>query len=287
MKKGIIGIFASIIILFNSCDKIDGPYAASGGPIDTVSQDSAVRRVLLEEYTGHTCVACPLAHSEALRLQNQYGDRIVVLSIHSGDFAKPKVTPNNSFNYDFRTTTGNDISIASNILGSTGNTLEAFPKGIINRSPNSAGFSILDWSNWEVAINDQLALPVEASLKISNSFNVSDSTITSTVDIKAISKLVDPVSICMYVVEDSIVNWQKNGNVDVQFYTHRHVLRGSLNGSFGQSQGAMTAGQTKTKTFSAKLMRSDANPNQVYIYAVLVNDITKEVIQVEEKKLLN
>ncbi len=284
MKKIILIVFSAIAIFFNSCDKIDGPYGVSSGPVDTVSQDSAVRRVLLEEYTGHTCVACPLAHAEALRLQNEFGDRIVVMSIHSGDFAKPKVTPNNSFNYDFRTTTGNDISTGSNILNG-GVTLVPFPKGVINRSPNSVGNSILDWGNWETAITEDLAAPADASLKITNTFNASDSTITSKVDIKAINALTDPVSISLYVVEDSIVNWQKNGASDVQFYTHRHVLRGSLNGSFGTLQGTMTAGQTISKTYSAKFMRPEMKINQVYIYAVLVNDNTKKVIQVEEKKL--
>ncbi len=272
-------VFASSALLFNSCDKIDSPYGVVG-TIDTTSQDSIVRNILLEDFTGHTCVACPQAHAEALRLQGQFGSRLVVLSIHSGFFAKPQPHPNGSFAYDFRTPVGDDITTAFGI-GST------YPKGIINRSIIGGGTIDLDWPTWEPAITDQLTKVADASLKITNSFNATDSTVSSTIDIKAINALTDPVSICVFVVEDSIVNWQKDGTVDVQFYIHRHVLRGSLNGSFGQSQGAMTAGQLLSRTYSAKLMRNDINPTQVYIYAILINDNTKEVLQVEEKKLIN
>ena len=279
MKKIILIVFASAAFLFNSCDKIESPYGIVS-TVDTTSQDSIVRNILLEDFTGHTCVACPSAHAEALRLQGQFGNRLVVLSIHSGFFAKPQPHANGSFAYDFRTPVGDDITTAFGI-GST------YPKGIINRTIIGGGTIDLDWPSWEPAITAQLSKVANASLKINNSFNASDSTVTSTIDIRAINALTDPVSICVFVVEDSIVNWQKDGTLDVQFYTHRHVLRGSLNGSFGQSQGTMSAGQLLSKTYSAKLMRADINPSQVYMYAILINDNTKEVIQVEEKKLIN
>ncbi len=63
-------------------------------------------------------------------------------------------------------------------------------------------------------------------------------------------------------------------------------MRGSLNGSWGETLGNLNAGQENNKTYSAALPKPDIKPEQVYIYAILYNETTKEVIQVEEKKLL-
>src|SRR3954466_14723253 len=105
MKKIILSVFASAVIFFNSCDKIDGPYSEPV-TIDT-SSGTAVRKVLIEEYTGHTCIGCPSAHAEGERLQSLNGNRVIIMAIHSGPFAKPSPHVDHSYEYDFRTQEGN------------------------------------------------------------------------------------------------------------------------------------------------------------------------------------
>ena len=105
--------------------------------------------------------------------------------------------------------------------------------------------------------------------------------------LQMVNDYVNPISLAVYFAEDSIVAPQKNGSIDVLDYIHRHVLRGSFTGAFGETIGnSAAAGQELNRTYSTKLTPTNSNVNQVYIYAILFDNVTREVIQVEEKKLI-
>ena len=44
------------------------------------------RSVLIEDFTGQRCVNCPTATEEIEKLQEQYGDAVIAVGIHSGPF---------------------------------------------------------------------------------------------------------------------------------------------------------------------------------------------------------
>ena len=97
-----------------------------------------VKKVLLEDYTGHTCVNCPKAAVTARTLKEQYGEALVVMAVHAGWFAKPAGSP---FGYDFRTAAGDSWDTYFGI-GQVGN-----PNGMVNRK-YTAGTPILSPSAW-------------------------------------------------------------------------------------------------------------------------------------------
>jgi hypothetical protein len=271
-----------IIILFSGCDKVEGPYGVSNstGGSDTITGDTILRKVLLEDYTGHTCQACPLAHVEAKRLHDIFGDRVVVLGIHAGFFAKPSNAP---FTADYRN------PISTEIATDFGAINLPFPKGMVNRlyNPVSNSTRIFDYIDWETSVDTILQRAADAGLKITTSFNSADSTMTATVATTIVNDFNSPVNLAVYFAEDSIISPQKNGTVNELNYVHRHVLRGAFNGTYGEQLGAtVSSGQTFNKTYSTKLTPTTAVPSKVSVYAVLFNNITKEVIQVEEKKLI-
>jgi hypothetical protein len=276
-----------IAIMLNGCDNIDAPYGVN--TIDTSSGgNNVVSKVLLEDYTGHACNTCPLAHAEALRLSNLFGDRLVVMSIHtSSTFAKPLVTPDNSFNYDFRTTTGNDIATSFSVISGTGAALTPFPQGIIDRAPDPSGNTIIGWGLWEAAVSARLDKEVEAGLQISLNYDSLTRKVNASVTISAVKEIASPASLAVYLTEDSVVNWQKNGAVNDPNYIHRHVLRGCLTtNSIGESVGVFTAGESKVKSYSNyTLPLADINARKVSVIAVLSDGTSRQVIQVEDKKL--
>jgi hypothetical protein len=287
MKTKSVLFVALIASIFSSCDVVDGPY---GVPINNGGADTNTvsNKVLVEDFTGHTCVFCPDAHREAERLQAIYGKRILVLGNHSGFFANPKVTsggvpiyPDSSFSYDFRNPISTAISTDFGIIAL------GYPKGMINRSKDNSNNLIIEWSAWEAAIDKALAKPVLAGLEMTTTYDAGSKNISCSVVTEVLQDMADNLQLAMYVVEDSIVNWQKDGSVNERNYIHRHVLRGSLNGAYGIDLGAGLLEGTKiTKTASATLSPADANPTHVSIYAVLTNAVTKEVIQVEEQKII-
>jgi hypothetical protein len=88
MKNRLPAILA-LAVFISGCDEITGlkrqPVVTSPPP-----GDSVVKKVLVEDYTGHTCGNCPAA----ARMLNDtikplYGDRLIVLGIHAGYFAEP------------------------------------------------------------------------------------------------------------------------------------------------------------------------------------------------------
>ena len=77
MKKIQFTLLLFVITILTACDKIEGPYGVKGVPI------IGDQKVLLEDFTGHTCQACPNAHREGKRLRDIYDERLVVLAVHA------------------------------------------------------------------------------------------------------------------------------------------------------------------------------------------------------------
>lgn len=272
------GLFLMSVV---ACDEIEGPYGVSsgGGNIDTT--EDVVRKVLIDDFTGHTCQACPNAHREAKRLQNLLGEQLVVLAVHADFWADPYPSGAPYFTYDFRNPTSTQIATDFNVIG------QPFPKGMVNRMINTSTNTqlILDWANWEPKVSEWLAIPADAGIEITPTYNETNRAISAEVKVKVIKALTDPVSLAVYFTEDSILQWQKDGSTNVQNYVHNHVLRGSLNGVYGESLGAQAAGAEITRTYSGTLIPNDAVADKVHLVAILMNETTKEVIQVEEVEL--
>ena len=97
-----IFIFSSIIAFaIFSCDKVDNAYPAqtyTGGldptlypgnitdyVVPTFSPNTNTNRnVLIEDFTGHTCIFCPDAAAEAHNLETANPGRVFTSTLHTG-----------------------------------------------------------------------------------------------------------------------------------------------------------------------------------------------------------
>lgn len=280
MKKIQFTLFLFVITLIVACDKIEGPYGVtnSGGPI---GGDSIVQKVLLEDFTGHTCQACPNAHREGKRLHDIYDERLVILAVHADFWAAPYPPNAPYFTYDFRNSISTQIATDFNVIG------QPFPKGMVQRmlSPGTSAQLVLDWAGWESKIDQWINNTAKAGLEITPAYNSGTNTMSAEVKVKVVSDITDGAYLAVYFSEDSIVKWQKDGSINDSTYVHNHVLRGSFNGMLGEDLGVIAAGDEIIKNYSTALIPSDAVANRVYLIAILTNSLTKEVIQVEEVKL--
>lgn len=263
---------------FVACDKIEPPYKqGSDGP--AVEQ---TRKVLLEDYTGHTCVNCPTAAKKAVELVNLYEGKLILMAIHAGYFAEPKAAP---FNNDYRTEAGNawDTFFGMSAAGN--------PIGMVNRQKTQGVYTVEngDWGSSVAAIIEDKA---SIQLEIVTDYNATNRSLK--VDLQAkITQTLDPaLKIIACVVEDSIVSAQRNndtslGGATITDYVHRHVLRESLNGSWGEDlamAGQSTTGAEFTKSYTNSLS-SIYNVSHVSIIAFVYNADTYEILQVEEKHI--
>jgi hypothetical protein len=294
-----ITLFSIIsIIAFQSCDKIEPPYREQVN-VDTSCSftpvsGGAYRKVLAEEFTGHLCGNCPPASiylSDTLK--PRYGDSLVVIAIHAKSFADvcptafacPGTQPAGSFTSDYRCDAGENWYTLYN-------TSAVNPIFMVNRiSWTPTTITHLKQKNQLVtAISSQLLTLATARLRIQNSFEDSSRKLRSCIETKFLAYLTGTFKLQVVLTEDSIIDWQlwygHNPSEDVPDYIFHHVLRTSLNTSFGAAlvSGTIASDSTLVTGYNY-VIPQNWNADQCHVVAFVYNDATKEVIQVEESKV--
>lgn len=287
--KNLFLIAIITLSLFSSCDVLEGPFDEKVA-IDTTAGPK--RKILLEDFTGHTCGNCPCAAKEAIRLDSIYEGRIIVVATHVGFFAEP-YPGGSKFRADYRTTAGNEINDYFQIDA------QGLPQGMINRAPYN-NVKILSATAWSSAVapyilDTAVANHPDATITMNATYNSANRAANITVNSSYLKEGNSNHQLVVYVVEDSIINWQKFyascGGVDkdVQNYVHRHVLRTSITSTWGDvlySAGSVIPiGTSINKTYSYTLDPT-WNEEHIYIVAFIQDNNTREVVQVEEIKLL-
>jgi len=257
-------MLAGFGLLAAACDTVekDDYKTDYTGPI------SSERKVLLEDYTGVRCVNCPTAAAEIERLQEFYGDNIIVVGVYP--MQPTGLTQPWDPNRDLRS------SVAQ--TWATEFAIEQFPNGMVNRQ------EVIGYQEWGGAIAEVISGGINY-VDLSLTANMStDSTIAVSVEGSFVENYEadGAVNLITMVLEDSIVAPQTtptgvNGN-----YVHNHVLRAVLGPEWG-SQVASEA-PTRGTTFSTSLsgtVDKAWRTNKLSVVAAVVNANSREVIQVE------
>lgn len=275
--------------VFTTCDKIDPPYSQAIVPPDTNHVDSVViRKILVEDYTGHLCGNCPAA---GVFLNDQlkpiYNNSLVVISVHAGFFAGPCPNstaclstphPAGSFTTDFNSAPG---TVWNTFFGISGN-----PKGMVNRIDYPSSTHSKGYQAWAPAIDAQVNDTPKIKMTITNNFNSASNSVNVSVVSDFLENLTGNHLLQVVITEDSLTDWQLwygNTPETVDNYLHRHVLRDGLNTTWGETivTGSVNAGVSVTKNYNYTI-NSAWNVNHCNIVAFIYDATTYEVIQVEE-----
>lgn len=270
------GFAVLLTILAAACDLIEPPFKQQAGQSGT-----ADRKVLLEDYTGHTCVNCPTAAMLSQNLKNLYGDRLIVMAVHAGYFARPQSAP---FNADYRSQAGEAWDQFFNI-SANGN-----PNALINRLKNNT-FWHFPPGNWATKVAEAMESEAAAKIELSANYNTTSRKLDITAKTTFLTALQGNFKLQVCLVEDSLVSAQRNNDPNagptpvIAEYVHRHVLREAVNGIWGdQILSNPQAGNSATKTYQLTLPA--AYKHQHCSVVVFVYDAeTYEVLQVEDKHL--
>jgi len=285
-------LISACLIFISGCDVIEAPYLdpefLAQLPADEKclleSQEEAAfpdgyspqKMVLLEEMTGHKCGNCPRASEVAYDLYNNvFKEQIVFLSIHAGPLAS--FSPNDpKYNTNFKTPAGDELY--SNL-----NDVSAVPFGMVDRVLTGN-----DQSQWQGYVTDRLQEAPTAGIRIFNCYDpAADSLQLGTViDLVYPNEANSQQRLSVYLVENEIVSYQKdysapNGSPDIPDYKHHYVLRGAVNGTWGQpvSSGMIEAGGRFTQSYSYSV-EQDFDAEHCYIVAFVYDEGTNEVGQV-------
>lgn len=288
-------LFALIALTYFSCDKIEGPTRDSISIDTTCSFDednsAPVKKVLVEDYTGFLCGNCPAGGiflNDSLR--PTYGDNMIVVSVHAGYFsipcgisggACPGTQPAGSFLTNYATTTGTDWD---NFFG---NSAAGNPNALINRIDYNTGQQVKYPASWSTAIQAQSVVAPEVRIRLKNIYDPATRNLKTCIESKFLNASTDNYKLQVVLTEDSIIDWQlwysHSPDEFEENYIHRHLLRTSMNGSFGTviNNAPIASGETFVTGFNF-VLDNGWNENHCNVVAFIYDAATYRVIQVEE-----
>ncbi|MEI8138218.1 MAG: Omp28 family outer membrane lipoprotein [Bacteroidota bacterium] len=276
MKKLILLFIVSLIIGLASCDKVTNPIQTSG-----VKTNS--RKILLEDYTGHQCGNCPNAARVADQLEVKYGDKLIVLAVHAGFFTKL----NAEFVTSYTCQAGNDWDAAT---GGFGISAGGNPNGMVNRKNYADNGLIQKETKWATTISLASDDVEFCDLFLSTTYDATSRKLNTNVKTKFKRSYPNNTKLCVVFAEDSIIGKQKDytKNPDVvDDYEFKHMLRGSINGSWGANLKSTPIKYNDSVLVSYPNFDLDVKfkDKNISIIAFVYDAITKEVLQVEKVKI--
>lgn len=296
MKNMIRIVFSFMIaaFLFASCDEIEQPYLRDGNVIidtsacpvpDFPALPNPVQKVLLEDFTGHTCVNCPGAAEIAHDLIEQHGGNLILMTIHAGWFAQTGDAP-----YDTDLTCEDGTAIDNFFeVGLQGN-----PNGMINRMGYDQEH-VIGPANWASKVDEGLAETPVIILQLITEYDSTERKLCTHARASFLEEMQEDLNIAVFITESGIISAQKNNDPlvgptpDILDYEHSHVLRDGIAGAWGN---ALTGADTTTAT-GHQIIRSwpytistdwVAENCQVVVYVYRTNDYS--IVQVEEAKVV-
>lgn len=267
--KNILGILLVAGSLAQSgCDKI-----ASGDRLIAVETVASDHTILLTEFTGWQCLNCPKAAAAAKKLMDEYEGKVMVVGMHSY---------NNSFNEpgtigpDFRT---EEALAYSEYFG-----VSSLPVGTINQKVFN-GNILQDYTAWIACAQQEIQVDPDFMLRLSctqSEYNARVLQIETTVTrLGELTGLADnpALKLQIWVTESNIIAPQilPNGQIN-NTYVHNHVLRGAINGTWGESIDLIYE-KEMVKTQISYRLDSAWKPENCSIIAFVYRDDTKAVLQ--------
>jgi len=278
----------SLALGFAGCDVVEEPDNPVPGVVNEcegMGNGAGFRRVLLEDLTGFRCPNCPAAADVAKQLKTVYCEDLVLGGVHcTSTFASPTTTPPDPLSSDFRTPAGEAYVSAFSPPG--------LPNGLVSRREFD-GSQVVGDDNWSSAVADILGQPAQFEITFQQvSYDTGTETLDLQVKVDALADTTGEHNVVVYLLEDDVIEGQEDNRVPggvVYPYTHDHVLRDNINGTWGTQAftGTITAGQTTTLTFNDYVLAANIlEPTNCSLVAYIYRVDNDEVMQVSERHLV-
>lgn len=272
MKNNFYLLLISTVLF--SCDKINEPFIEkvnNGNDSNTI-----VQKILIEDYTGHMCGNCPRAHEVLASLEDMYGVKIISFGIHSGSFA----ATNTSYPEDFTTTEGDDLTSYFGV--------SQYPIGMVNRTAYNSQ-KLIGKDDWATVVASLINQTPKMGIEITNTYNSASMNLQSVAEIEFLEDITDQLKVCFFITEDSIVAPQTDYSMSptkIDNYLHRHILRGSMNGAFGDNLPSSSYSNGSTVTINKTItLNSGWNAAYCNVVVFVYRESDEVVLQAEEKSV--
>ena len=260
-------------VLLAACEVI--PVSEREEVIFTPTDPSAVvRSSLLIEYSGWQCVNCPTAAEEAHRLQELYGENLVVVVMHPE--SNPNTRHNNKPALNYTCPEADSIYI---MMGGTNTT--PFPTGNVNmvKEPTKGYFN--DYDQWATLVSQAYAAPKPMLLSVEANGYADSRDVWMAVDMTNLDSKAAEVTLQVWLTEDSVIGSQKKPEGTDKEYAHNHLLRASITPIKGESMvidAHMTHQIVYEYTLPEKVVKENCN-------IVAIVSVNGEVVQAKETRI--
>lgn len=308
MKKNTLFIFTFLILMsqFNtSCDKVSNPikpeitvdttlYPGNWADYAFPSFDentNTERNIMLEDYTGHRCPACPNANWQAYYIEQANPSRVFVSSVHAAPTGLSSFqtlasdcgeasNPNDQFCTVFYCDEGEEYGAT---FGGADVGFFANPQGNINRINFTGNDMFTTVSNWQTRVDGILA---DNDLKVNIQAKSNYYTETNGFYLHTEAEFLEDLNGSQYnmvvnLMENEVKDYQDSSGVKVSKYKHHNIFRGCIDGlAWGRTLSVdYTAGTKSRLDYSSQL--PDGMTNEDYHLLIYVYDVdTYEVLQV-------
>jgi len=301
--KGIVTlVLPALLLALAACDKVTNPIVkknvvvGTNFVVNTNSSSVNQKKILLEDFTGMKCPNCPRAARTATTLTSQNAN-LVVVAVHAGGFAQPF----GKYTLDLRTNVGDKWN------SSEGFSIPSYPNGIINRKRYGANELVVIDTKWSSVIDAAKSDPMRLKLLVTSKYDTTVKSLNVSATATFVTANANDVNLTAIIIEDGIVGKQLDGSVDIEEYDFEHVLRGTLNGDWGQklNKKPIVAGDTVSMNISSNfdllngfnyIIENPApdpptikpikvNDKKSYVVVIASDAVTREVLQVEKVKI--
>jgi hypothetical protein len=258
------------------CDVIDNPIKDTGTQPPPDTSITVVRKIVIEDYTGHRCKNCPKAAKALKDIEALYGERIVAVAVHAGPTIFTGTTPD--FPTDFTTPEGD---VLKNFFG-----VFALPIGMVNRVDYSTSglVHLKPFNSWADIATNYIDSVAVIDLRQEVSYSAADSSVVVDVEAIMLKEFQDDLKVCVMLLESGIVAPQlmedDTRNPD---YVHNHVLRDMFTDALGDELALtpILQNDTATSQFNGTLRASLWEPSECDVVTFIFNARTYEILQAE------
>jgi hypothetical protein len=291
MKK-VVSAIAVLSILFAGCDKVLIPQQEHTVVVPT---SDTIRKIFIEDFTGHLCQNCPEAAHQLEALKAAYPNQVIGMAVHSTYWAEPcdgnppvPTGATATFLDDFRTTENADYEVIYGISN------WPYPIGMINRYGTSPidPLAVEDWASRAATL---LQDSMTAYIKINPTYNSTTRVLNVTVTGEFLCDTTGTYNIALYLTESGIIGGQVDESIQPDhidnFYEFNDIFRGCIN-TPGTISGELltlpttipghTAINYTSPSFTVNAAFNDANCK---IIAILINNADRGVLQAAEVEL--
>ncbi|MBL4594555.1 MAG: Omp28-related outer membrane protein [Flavobacteriales bacterium] len=239
------------------------------------------KHLVLEEFTGIKCTACPGGHTT---LTNIVAANPGVVHVTGYNPTNSSYTnPSGTQGTDFRRSFADAFYSAS--YCSPGNGSRFMPSAFFNRKVLTNGNLLQSSSAWTAHANTVLSEPAELNVGIESTYNASTQELTIDVEVYYLSNITVGNSLYVLITEDDLTSDYQSGSSasPANPYVYKHTFRENV--SVGQWGDAITGSTTQGSLYSTQYVFDlsnvidpiDVSKAHVLAYVIESNSSNKEV----------